>query len=332
MNKPAPTLKDVAAAAKVSLATASLALRGKAPASKATQQRVQAIAEKLGYRANPAIAAMATRQRHRLNTGMAVITTNPAGHPARFRKNVQALKEACDKLGMDAQVYDTQNYPDGKALSRRLFDVGVQGVFLQRVAGDRQWWSSFEFAKFSVISLDRDFSKENPDFHLIRLAFSSMFTRIWEECRQRGYRRIAPIVYHPLQANPDHENFLAMALWKSWRENRVTPLELPTLDEAEVREMIPQARRWLAQTRPDAVILQSPALLSLIEGSDLPYVVGWEADGPHTGVRASEHRLAAQCGALMDMLIRSRLRGPQPEAYDVVVAADWHEGTSLPPR
>lgn len=335
MNRPAPTLKDVAEAAEVSLATASLALRGKAPASKKTQERVRAIADRMGYRANPAIAAMATRHGRRLNAAVAVITSNQAKLPKPPRRTIEALTTACDSLGMDLCVVDTSEVKNAAAISRQLVARGVQGVFALRVWQPAQWWEEFGFPNFSVVSLDRDFSRTHPSFHLVRLGFAGMFTKLWEECHARGYRRVGSVTSFPATHNADHLSYLAMAHWRSLHDRSqqgIAPLMLKAMDERSISAVLPKARAWLKANRPDAVILQTLAFLPLIAGSGLPYAVGWEAEGEHTGIIAPQSRIGVQAAALMDMLIRSRLRGPQPEAFDIVVAPDWHEGTTLPPK
>ena len=57
-GRPAVTLKQVAAAAGVSLAAVSYALRGHGKVAVATRRRVTAAARQLGYRPNPRVASL----------------------------------------------------------------------------------------------------------------------------------------------------------------------------------------------------------------------------------------------------------------------------------
>src|SRR5882762_6787627 len=57
------TLKDIARKAGVSVMTVSRALRNQSNLSSETRDRVQAIAEEMGYRPNPLVAALMTYRR-----------------------------------------------------------------------------------------------------------------------------------------------------------------------------------------------------------------------------------------------------------------------------
>ena len=69
MKDSAPTIKDVAAAAKTSVATASRALRGRGRVAIATRHRVAKAAAKLGYRVDPVVSEALSRARLGKPTG-----------------------------------------------------------------------------------------------------------------------------------------------------------------------------------------------------------------------------------------------------------------------
>ena len=69
MNGSAPTIKDVAVAAKTSVATASRALRGRGRVAVATRRRVAKAAAKLGYKVDPVVSEALSRARLRQSVG-----------------------------------------------------------------------------------------------------------------------------------------------------------------------------------------------------------------------------------------------------------------------
>jgi LacI family transcriptional regulator len=93
MKKPV-SIKDIAAALHVSLATVHKALTGKPGISDARRKEILAAAEKMGYTVNPAAQTLSRKNRH-----IGVI------FPAVWHEFFADMKE-----GMDAELFSLQNY------------------------------------------------------------------------------------------------------------------------------------------------------------------------------------------------------------------------------
>lgn len=94
MNHPAPTLKDVAEAADVSVSTASRALAGNPAISEATAQRVRQAADQLRYRPNMQARSLRASRSHVL--GLVVPTlVNPY-----FAAMAAAIQAEAESLGL----------------------------------------------------------------------------------------------------------------------------------------------------------------------------------------------------------------------------------------
>ena len=105
-------LKDVAAAAGVSVATASRALTGRGRLSAATVQQVTQVAERLGYRVNE--AGRALREGSIRTVGVVVpVVSNPF-----FSQIVESLEGALEAHGFEMLVADSHGEVDREA--RRL--------------------------------------------------------------------------------------------------------------------------------------------------------------------------------------------------------------------
>lgn len=121
------TLDDVAAAAGVSAAAVSLALRGKAGVARATRQRIVDVAAGLGYHVRPAKGPPGEYA-----IGL-VLATRQAGPPERsYGPVVTAITAACSDAGADVRlgtwVLDDDDEPI--AVPRLTRRVGINGFLV----------------------------------------------------------------------------------------------------------------------------------------------------------------------------------------------------------
>lgn len=122
---PRVRLADVAAAARVSIATASRALAGAQNASPEAVAVVLAAAEKLGYRPDPVARAMRSRQ-----TGLVGIVIPGFSNPF-FAEVIEALENAMQARGLDMLLADSRgSVIDEARRVEMLVDRKVDGMFV----------------------------------------------------------------------------------------------------------------------------------------------------------------------------------------------------------
>ena len=124
-NKPTKrvTLKDVAKAAKVSLASASYAVNNTGSLGDERRQHVLKVAKKLGYRQN--LAARATRTG---KTGAIGFLVPDMANPF-FPSLAQAIFQRARQNGYSVFLADTEGDPEQESESfRALVDRGVDGI------------------------------------------------------------------------------------------------------------------------------------------------------------------------------------------------------------
>lgn len=121
-------LKDIAAAAGVSMMTVSKALRDKPDLAAATKVRIRKLAAQLGY--VPDMSAQQLRNRTTRLLGLVIsASTNPVN--ARI---TMAIEERAHEVGYDVILAHTLNRPDREeAALRRLLARRVDGVFIAPV-------------------------------------------------------------------------------------------------------------------------------------------------------------------------------------------------------
>jgi len=127
LPKPAPgrraTLKEVAKAAGVSLASASYAINGAGSVGEATREHILKVAAQLGYRPNQSAKAMKTGRTGALGLILPDLT-NPF-----FPNLAQGVIQAARAHGYSVFLTDTEGSPEAeqRAVSL-LIDHGVDGV------------------------------------------------------------------------------------------------------------------------------------------------------------------------------------------------------------
>src|SRR6185437_16782616 len=102
------TVKDIAAAVGVSVATVSNALNGRPNVGRATRQRVLRIAQQLDYRPNRAAQAMRTGRTRAIGLVLPDLT-NPF-----FPELAQAVESTARGLGLAVCLIDCQGQRQGE--------------------------------------------------------------------------------------------------------------------------------------------------------------------------------------------------------------------------
>lgn len=102
MNKPFPTIQDVARAAKVSTATVSRALSAPERVSEDTRRQVIEAIERTGYAVN-----QTARNLRRKQTGAVVVLVPNLGNPF-FSKILAGIETTASKAGLNVLIADTR--------------------------------------------------------------------------------------------------------------------------------------------------------------------------------------------------------------------------------
>lgn len=125
MPRRRPTLRDIAARAGVSVATASLVLRNSPLVAARTRARVQEAAQALGYVYDRAAAALRTGRTH--TVGLAI---NDLANPY-FARLTAAIEQALDRLGWTVFLCDTRETPEVLVrFGERLREYGAEGLIV----------------------------------------------------------------------------------------------------------------------------------------------------------------------------------------------------------
>ncbi len=104
---PRVSLSDIARRVGCAISTVSIALRGDQRVERETRERIRLVAEKMGYRPNPALAALASHQFKRAHRGIPLaFLTQDSIETNWWEDEVYASeRQHAAELGYDLQHY-----------------------------------------------------------------------------------------------------------------------------------------------------------------------------------------------------------------------------------
>ena len=247
-------LKEVAAGAGVSVATASAALRGEPSVKAATRQRVEAVAEKLGYRKHSAASVLSSlRQRdHQKSAFMAWLTVFDSANEIRskWKMFVAPAVAAAQRLGVRFEHHVATGFGEVDRLLCELDARGCDGIVL----GDGFYpeIGSLPVHRFSVISIHEGWFARGMD--VVRTDQFRSTLMLLRRVQASGARRIGVCMRRHEHMHPDDETRLgAAAYFQNYEvaaKDRLPDLCLP-LNQPDA---INRFDHWMERYRPEAVV------------------------------------------------------------------------------
>jgi DNA-binding LacI/PurR family transcriptional regulator len=265
------TIKDVAARAKLSVAAVSYALRNDPKINAATRERVQAVAQRMGYRPNPRVASlMAHIRRSQARTPgerLAFVWVHTTQAQVRrepfLRKVFLGAERRAKQMGFDLEEFwTTAPGMNDRRLQRIIRARGNVGVVLSPVTTDEaslqlDWeWGSVAAAVIGNVTWTPELHHAGHHHYL------GMRTALVELARM-GCKRPAAI----LEAGTNER---AKRAWESAflafhptpSRARALLLKIATDDHRGIAE-------WLKAAEPDALIASATSVLDTISAHPL---------------------------------------------------------------
>jgi len=337
------TLKDIAAACQLSIASVSMALRNSPNVSQVTIARVKQIAGQLRYVPDPALAALAAYRKDlhisRIATSIALVsnwsTEDGWSRQPANRQFIAGATARAAQLGYSLQRLWAR---DGGASPARFDQIlkarGIHGLLLAPAEnpGDR---FNLDWNNYSVISTERpagsvlfDFT-ETDQYHALSLCWSSLLAL--------GYRRPGLIVDQTAANSWNHRWIPAQTQLQFQHETGTT--RVPTL-KVTGPAATEEIRTWLRTHRPDVIINCSVYTVAALatKRSILPAEVGYislnvdEDITDATGVSPRYDAVGATAVDLLHKRLLANYRGCSEIALGTQVCGSWHEGKTLPGR
>ena len=164
-----PTIKDVAAAADVSLATVSNVINGKSSSvGEKTRKRVQRAIDKLGYRPQSAGRRLRTSRRHSI--AMVIVDESEAYLTDGFAANmVPGFTDTLNHRGYSAVIHGCRRDEFGKSVVVQNLEVDAYCMFLSGTVSERQAITlQIEALHQPVCLVEETAIPQSPDFAVVR--------------------------------------------------------------------------------------------------------------------------------------------------------------------
>ncbi len=350
------TQADVAKHAGVHVTTVSLALRNHSSIPLATRQRLQALAEKMGYRPDPALRALMAYRNHLKRPTTTATLAYLHYWPTQWGwKESPAHSEffAGASTRASALGYQLQPFWLGEAglSQQRMNDILIARGITGLIVGSHIWTNdiglNFDWARFSAVKID--FIPHVPQLHSVTNDQRGIIQTAVRRILGAGYRRIGLIM-------PGWWDYLVDLAWSAGflaeQQSIPSAQRVPILYYAEIEAgarptqpsedaPVPRAKldAWLRLHRPEVLISWGPFVRPQLEAlgysipRDLAFVDIFRLDSDHetAGVRQNCRRVGELAAEILAGQLEQSNFGLPAFQTTTLVEGTWFDGASLPP-
>lgn len=334
-----PTLRDIAARAKVSPMTVSKALRNLPKVSGPTRSRILRIARRMGYRPDPEVARLMNHLRDRSKPayqGLICAVTdrlNEQNHPY-IRAMLDGARARAESRGYGFSfIHFEEDEEHRRSLRRLLWARGAQGVIflpLERACdlGPLLPWEDLPAvaATSSVVA---------PDLHRVVPSHYANTLLLCRKLQAKGYRRIGLVIGADHDSRVNHA-FSAAVIWHQYSQSpdEIVP---PLIHEGgEPAELVP----WYRRAKPDAIIARDDQhsrrfaeALGIAPGGGFAFASTYaNPSSGWSGIDELPGEIAASAVDRLASMLQHGERGIPPVPTVTLVRGKWLEGASCPPR
>lgn len=334
------TQRDIAARAGVTQMTVSLALRGAAGVSEQTVERIQQLAEEMGYAPNPLVSSlMRTRRgRGKVETGLAIawhgsvssLRKKDRGRPDlcdTYAEMLAGARASCQRNGFGLEVFP--HMETDRELPRILKARGIRGLVLGPIGPNAERGLPIEQLEgVHLVRLERDLREARFD-RVVSNAFEEMTVCV-KALAKSGCRRIGYIDQQGHQKASEDR-------WKgAFLGTSIQGVEIlrPCLSEVGRTDAGGALRSYLKEKKPDGLVVGSRMFIgSMVNrhkaGRGLPFACLERNAWPDwvSGVETNFQQIGAEAARLLI----NRILSPHIQDWSrrtIAMHSMWHEGRS----
>jgi LacI family transcriptional regulator len=330
-DSPHVTLTQVAAAAGVSLATTSYALRNDRRIPRVTADRVKAVAKRLGYRPNPRVSALMAhiRQAQPVTVGERIaflwIDAPPGQRP--YAELFAGAKARAVQLGYSLEEFWLASPGvSARRLQQILYSRGIAGLLISpRIQPEAKFKIPWDWNLFAPVVLGT--AEGEPELHHSAHHHYGAMRLAMLRLEAMGKRRIVGLL------NPDIEERARRAWSAGFLAHHPLKERAGEFLAGEIAKNGAALVRWVRQRQPDAIVGVRGLVGILLDNGWRPsartkVVVLDSAPNPwgFAGIDQGQRVIASNAVDLVDGQLQHNERGVPEHVKMLLFAGRWVAG------
>jgi LacI family transcriptional regulator len=340
------TQTDIARVARVHNTTVSLALRNSRLIPPATRDRIQAIAQSLGYQPDPALRALVayrnSRQSRQHVEPLGYVTHGDTRWGWRqsptHERHYSAVQRRAAELGYQVEhIWLGEEGMNPRRLDRMLLHGGITGLLLAPDAALSDELASLTWSRLTAVKIG--ISPGGPAVNQVSVDPMGVMQLALQRIRSEGYQRVGLVL--PYAENPQVDDpwvgvFQAAQYRHASTHTPVPVLYLPTSVTADTSAL----SRWMRDHRPEVIVGFTAAMLEDIQrcGVRVPKDVAYvdlslaETRYAVAGVWENCEKIGELAVELLVQQLDQNLLGLPAVPTVTSIGGVWRHGATLPER
>jgi LacI family transcriptional regulator len=337
-------MRDIAERAGVSKNAVSLALRNDPQIGEATRERIQALAEEMGYERNPVIGEVMAQMRTRGAGGcrmmLALVNANGDGRAFERHPTIPKYVAGCERrakalgYGLDRFWLHEEGMTGGSWL--HMFEArGIQGVILVGLMKQNRVPGFFHPVLDRMACVVTGVRTRKPALSFACVDHHMLVLRAFEKALELGYARPG-LVLDPVIDGLVERRFSAGFLTGQQHLPEGCRLA-PFFQVSEARDDPVLFREWLRRERPDVIFTLYNDVRDWLGSAGLrvPEDVGlvqleWRDGEPDWAGMNQHNDLAGEAAVdLLLNMIHHGERGVPPFPRATLIGATWTDGVTV---
>ena len=327
------TLDDIARQTGFSKSTVSLALRHHPRIPEPTRRVIEAVAARLNYRPDPALARIAANRWRRLSapSTIAYVTTNHPDGGILDDDCIAGARQRAEIFGYHIEHFRFEDYGSAKRLGEVIYSRGIKGVIIGKLCRN-DFTETFPWQHFALVASDTGFFR--PPIQIVMPDHSHAVHRAWTEATALGYRRIGLVLFTEYTA-VDYFDKVSAYLFNQRNLPAGERLKIGHFTNGDDAAL----KAWLRREKPDVILgfngyfCHWLKTLGYVIPRDFGFIALMSGETPTDNLT----RLKEDLGLIgqialdqLDVLLRTNQYGLPRIVSTLMIESVWVPGATLP--